>query len=1275
MANDIIVISSSDDEDVRSKVSAPSSSRGSQSNAVPSGSKSTKQAYREVINSATTRAKPSPDHDAARKARLLRFDAGARDTKPSISNNSSLSPLSAPNRHTGGQPDARIDIPLFEPKVKSKVKNEDKPSVSKRSNVVSDNEDEPEQTVLAEVEATVTCHGFIGRDLLEQEQDLIIKRDINNRADNNSVLVLLEPDVPLGYLNRDLAHRINLVNTSGHFELRAKESGHASNLNANQCSILISFVGAQADVLSPYLAWIRTYPGGQIFDHHVRPPPMTMHDLHRVLNRQAATLTDENGEVIVPANPEDLTDIFNAPGEEDANVEGIARVALFDKFFAANRDLGDMPELVRSPPKLKPGVELLKYQSQGVRWMTQMEHPKVPQVGGAPVQLWRATVDDKDQVFYNSMVEKTWCQREPPTLGRGGILADAPGLGKTIQILSLITNELDGSDALGEPQEKELDDRYTGGTLIVCPLSVISNWTKQIRTHVKKGTLKVGVHHRSNERYDRKALKRFDVVITTYDTLASENGRKSEKTKKKHKIKTGEDLQDQKNGPLLRTPWRRVVLDEGHIIRNHTTRKHEAAVMLVAERRWVLTGTPIVNRTADTGSLVSFIRSCKALDQTHLWNRHIERPVKKGQQSGRRLLQAVVDSTTLRRSKEMRDENGEPFVQLPKIQYIDHTVTVSDEHRVQYDKLEACFRAAYKVIVQRDDGTHHQMQMLSWLLRLRQATCDPALVPRSMIDEANAVALAVERGELDEGDGSGIAITGARRKELVKTLRQQLADYPDLDCPICSDALRNDSREPTITACAHIYCAACIEEWLDAAATTGRARDCPTCRCKLSKNSLLKLPPDDEGEDPQIGEGDNTAQQGDGMSGSMPCKAIELAKILTTTAHDPTIKSLVFSQWTSHLDIIEKQLDRIKIAYCRIDGTMDQQTREQTIDLFQSDDEVTVMLLSLQVGSLGLNLTAASQCFLMDPWWASAIETQAVDRVWRIGQTRDVKIFHMRMENSIEQRVIEIQQRKEAIVNQAFAGTANAITIQQRQTTRLREIGELFGITREQLDAMPIGGRRRMPAANDDDDGAVGRVAGQGRTLSGNGAAERATRRSDANEILPVRRDDTSDNDWLVDDDDPIEYASSEEERQAEKARKRKRKEMLRNKDHSETEEEEESTLVASDSTKFASKRKAKAIESEAQEAENLADRKGKGKAVAWPRPPQRTDTDEIMKLNDDSDEELPNVDDLPRLRSLSSQARATGSSQAKSNGTTNGAANSIHSKIDDDETETEDED
>jgi superfamily II DNA or RNA helicase len=138
-------------------------------------------------------------------------------------------------------------------------------------------------------------------------------------------------------------------------------------------------------------------------------------------------------------------------------------------------------------------------------------------------------------------------------------------------------------------------------------------------------------------------------------------------------------------------------------------------------------------------------------------------------------------------------------------------------------------------------------------------------------------------------------------------------------------------------------------------------------------------------------------------------------------------KSLVFSQWTGLLNLIEPHLVENGIDFVRLDGQT--RDRQAVVDTFQGEDGPPVMLISLKAGGTGLNLTAADHVFLMDPWWNPAVEDQAADRTHRIGQDKPVLVYRVVAEDTVEERILTLQARKRALAQAALGSADQAAAI------------------------------------------------------------------------------------------------------------------------------------------------------------------------------------------------------------------------------------------------------
>jgi DNA repair protein RAD5 len=187
----------------------------------------------------------------------------------------------------------------------------------------------------------------------------------------------------------------------------------------------------------------------------------------------------------------------------------------------------------------------------------------------------------------------------------------------------------------------------------------------------------------------------------------------------------------------------------------------------------------------------------------------------------------------------------------------------------------------------------------------------------------------------------------------------------------------------------------------------------------------------------------------------------------------PGTKSVVFSQFTSFLDLIGPQLSKVGITHLRLDGSMPQKARaavlaeftkmeEYTDEIIDTEDETPsragpiaskssnseptprVLLISLRAGGVGLNLTVASNVFVMDPWWSFAIEAQAIDRVHRMGQLRDVSVTRFIVKDSIEGRMLRVQERKMNIAGSLGLRVGGDEGEDDKKKDRIEELRLLF---------------------------------------------------------------------------------------------------------------------------------------------------------------------------------------------------------------------------------------
>ncbi|KAE8553037.1 hypothetical protein EYB25_004416 [Talaromyces marneffei] len=631
-----------------------------------------------------------------------------------------------------------------------------------------------------------------------------------------------------------------------------------------------------------------------------------------------------------------------------------------ERFGNTEVDLANMP-MAETPFGMK--TQLLSYQRQGLAWMLEKESPKLPEVGAKDVQLWK-----KEHGRYKN-IATNYATSTPPPLASGGILADDMGLGKTIQTISLI---MANSNADG--------NGITAPTLIVSPVGVMSNWKQQIEMHVKPEFVpKILVYHGTGKKEGSK-LKDYGVVITSYGAIASEYDADKKKAKS---TRSG----------LYSLKWRRIVLDEGHTLRNPRSKGALAACHLEADSRWSLTGTPIINTLKDLYSQIRFLRLSGGLEDLAIFNAVLIRPLTNGETIGATILQALMGAICLRRRKDMAFVN----LRLPDMKMHVLRVKFEDHELKKYEMFQNEARGMldkYKHQVAGPNGATTYSHVLEVLLRLRQV-CNHWSLCKNRVDKLMAL--------LGESEKKVVELTPENIKALQDILQLQIESQET--CAICLD----DLSEPVITACAHAFDKSCIEQVIE------RQHKCPLCRAELKDTGTLVAPATEMGEDA----GADDAEAADASAPSSKIKA--LIKILTAKGQAEQTKTVVFSQWTSFLDIIEPHLTANDVRFTRIDGKLNSNKRDQAIAEFSNDPKCKVLLASLNVCSVGLNLVAANQVILCDSWWAPAIEDQAIDRVYRLGQTRETMVWRLVMEGSVEDNVLKIQAAKRELSSTALS--------------------------------------------------------------------------------------------------------------------------------------------------------------------------------------------------------------------------------------------------------------
>ncbi|KAK1557308.1 hypothetical protein Q3G72_022192 [Acer saccharum] len=604
-----------------------------------------------------------------------------------------------------------------------------------------------------------------------------------------------------------------------------------------------------------------------------------------------------------------------------------------------------------------------------------------------------------------------------------------------------------------------------------------------------KGSLSVLVYHGGNRTKDHFELAKYDVVITTYSIVSMEVPKQPlvDKEDDDQKVKTeGDDtpprycssglkrkyplgskqkkradgkLLEIVSGPLAKVGWFRVVLDEAQSIKNHRTQVARACWGLRAKRRWCLSGTPIQNAIDDLYSYFRFLRYDPYAVYKSFCSK-IKVPITKSPSKGYKKLQAVLKTIMLRRTKGTLLD-GQPIINLPPKVIELKKVEFSDEERGFYSQLEIDSRDQFQEYAAAGTVEQNYVNILLMLLRLRQA-CDHPLLVKGF-DSNSLWKSSVQTAK---------KLPQERKMCLLNLLEASLAI-----CSICNDP----PEDAVVSICGHVFCGQCISEHL-----TGEDHQCPATNCKIRLNvssvfskatlneSLSEQPGQDSSSkscDSEIVEAkepsrclgydsskikaalevlqslakpkehpskNNSLQDFDGRT-SCPNDSKDLQSedslnteknsVAETCLNDSVKvvgeKAIVFSQWTKMLDLLEACLKDSSIQYRRLDGTMSVVARDKAVKDFNTLPEVSVMIMSLKAASLGLNMVAASRVLLLDLWWNPTTEDQAIDRAHRIGQTRPVSVLRLTVKDTVEDRILALQQKKREMVASAFGEDEN----------------------------------------------------------------------------------------------------------------------------------------------------------------------------------------------------------------------------------------------------------
>ncbi|KAL5381591.1 hypothetical protein DPSP01_007040 [Paraphaeosphaeria sporulosa] len=722
-----------------------------------------------------------------------------------------------------------------------------------------------------------------------------------------------------------------------------------------------------------------------------------------------------------------------------------------------------------------------------------------------------------------------WLLKMEKGTSKGSLLADEMGLGKTIEGLSLIV-----ANPSKNPARKT--------TLIVAPVALMRQWEKEIERHIKPAhRLKVYTYHRNGKKADFSVLREYDIVLTTFGTLANEQKRidtrkESEANDRERREPAFTRKAKDKLGILGdQCYWYRVILDEAQCIKNRSTLTSKAAAAIQAELRLCMTGTPMQNSVEELYPHIRFLR-ISAYQEWPSFNSHFVKPLKANKnymnERGMLRLQALIKSFTLRREKTTIID-GKPIVNLPpKIVNIRPVEFSNAEHEL-YKAIETKSQIQFNRYLKKGQVTNNYANILVLLLRLRQICCHPHL--------ANDLGVQVSTEGISEVDLKSRAML--LDEDVVRRLKDNGGAF---ECPICYES---DINPTIIIPCGHTTCGECFQKLIDPSRAIQEGNEnstskCPHCRGTLSSEKITDYrhfckvfcpekyeelrvafnnatgeedsedsdssdmsddeadedaydatlggfivddddAEEDEDEDVKMENGaEDSAADGRGRCGKKKGKAKarvkehlslaqlkklslrstdakkrylsrlrrsfkssakidETMRLLTVIReNDPTEKTLIFSSFTTLLDLIEVPLQEKEFNYQRYDGSMKFDDRIDAVNEFMDNATENIMLISIKAGNAGLNLNKASQVIMLDPFWNPFVEDQAVDRAHRMPQQREVHVHRVLVPETVEDRICKLQDKKREVINAALDERAG------KSLTRLSigELRNLFGL-------------------------------------------------------------------------------------------------------------------------------------------------------------------------------------------------------------------------------------
>ncbi|PLN85974.1 P-loop containing nucleoside triphosphate hydrolase protein [Aspergillus taichungensis] len=692
----------------------------------------------------------------------------------------------------------------------------------------------------------------------------------------------------------------------------------------------------------------------------------------------------------------------------------------------------------------------------------------------------------------------------------GGLMCDFMGFGKTIQALANIVD--------GQPCEPN-DPLRT--TLIVVPSHLMQHWKSQILKHCDMdamGKVLVYCAHSRMETLDLiKDIQYFSVVQSLPRCI------KPEALEDEDTIREWWSEAYEKNtGPLHLIKFLRIILDEGHVIKNRAAQTSIAVRALTGKFKWILSGTPIHNHINEFYPHFDFL----GVPQLGDFGEFIKQYSKaSADDEAEQRLVNLLRSLMIKRTHQSKLFSL-PVIKLPDLDEEVVVVNFCEAERAIYERIVDWFLKNMNDLAEVEDSKLTQSRCFLTMVLVLRMFCSHILNTQKIVkrllsgpftqelrnisnnestvsqDTSNKIIawlLAMKKdtglrppkqsppedaGLVEKIQGDPVKLIGQFRQFMCE-LHEQGNWVERLERTSCA-ACGLQPVNTVITDCMHLYCEECYYLISDEnPATEGRL--CAKCnsnikeaaqccfsddmaldnlsssqiiastskkqtrenkrKSKIISRSTLKkiVSPRTEDSDEPEGEDEDTdwieASNGD-MPGAKLSKILEI--IRTWIVDDSGVKIVVFTQFLDFVQILVASLRREDIPCVCLTGKMRSEYREASMNKFSEDSSIRVMIASLKAGGIGLDMTAAHKCILVDLWWNEAIQDQAFCRLWRIGQNKPVMCIKMIVEDTIDDYLLQLQLNKTAEIN----NTMGSEVLENRAT--VKTLLEMFGATVEE---------------------------------------------------------------------------------------------------------------------------------------------------------------------------------------------------------------------------------